>query len=154
MKNNFIFISSILILSIVGVFISSYLTVTHHKYKKDKDYKSTCRWFTEGKNDPCKSVSTSKYAEFKGIPLSIAGILMFSIIFIFEFFYFKFKKNIALYFILFLTIFAIIIYSYLTYLELYKINAICPLCVTTFIIIGIIFVLNLMQIKKLKQNPS
>lgn len=131
----------IIILSILGFFLSSYLTYNHIMFRRSPEYKSGCSWFSTGEDDPCKTVDASKYSEIFGVPVALAGAFYF--LFISALSIFRFAK------LIFLTTFAgIIIYIYLTYLEIFVIKAICPLCVITSIITLLIFLFSIILLRK------
>ena len=137
----------ILILSTLNILLSSYLTYSHFKFRQLPEYKSGCAWFTGGKEDPCKIVSTSKYSRMFGLPVALYGMFYFLFIFCGTIFY-LFVKNKIIPPILFLVSgLGVLSYIYLTYLEFFVIHAVCPLCVITFILhlgifFGIIYILK------------
>lgn len=114
MKNNIL-----IILAIIGILSSSYLT--YSKYSSDNlcdinDFLS------------CDKVNTSEYSTFLNIPLSILSILYFIIILILTY-------NNYFNYIFYLSIPVLLFSLYLTYIELFVINALCVVCEFTKLII-------------------
>lgn len=141
MINKIDFLKIIIVLSILGFFLSSYLTYSHIMFRRSPEYKSGCSWFSTGEDDPCKTVDASKYSKVFGIPVALSGAFYF--LFILTLSILKFAK-----FIFLTTLAGIIIYIYLTYLEIFVINAICPLCVITSIINLLIFLFSINFLRK------
>lgn len=141
MLNKIDFLKIIIILSILGFFLSGYLTYSHIMFRRSPEYKSGCSWFSTDKNDPCKTVDASKYSEIFGVPVALGGAFYF--LFISALSIFRFAKLIFL-----TTLGGIIVYIYLTYLEIFVIKAICPLCVITSIINLLIFLFSIILLRK------
>ncbi|HSN78551.1 MAG TPA: vitamin K epoxide reductase family protein [Anaerolineae bacterium] len=128
-----------LLLILAGIGIASYLT-----YVKLFDIKPYCA----GVGD-CEAVQTSPYAELLGVPVAIWGLL-------------SYLGLLALYLVkrsdwrgfgrfarqlTFLATLVGVMYSaYLTYLELFVINAICPWCVASAIVMTALFVLSILDV--------
>ncbi|MBI4181625.1 MAG: vitamin K epoxide reductase family protein [Candidatus Aenigmarchaeota archaeon] len=125
------------ILAVVGIILSGYLL-----YTKFSGAKSFCDFSAEVS---CDAVSQSPYAEFpanSGIPISGLGVIAFLIFLIpalrlragkdFSFLHKALSARKVSELLLVWAGFSILFYVYLTYLELFVIYAICPLCVITF----------------------
>lgn len=136
MINKINFLKIIIILTILGFFLSSYLTYSHIMFRRSPEYKSGCSWFSTGEDDLCKTVDASKYSEVFGLPVASLGAFYF--LFILALSILKFAK-----FIFLTTLAGIIIYIYLIYLEIFVIKVICPLCVITSIINLLIFLFSI-----------
>lgn len=123
-KKKFSLRELILILAILGIAISLYLT-----YAKLTSTPIICTM-------SCDSVQKSPYSEIFGIPVAVFGVLYYFVLF------FLVQKNIRNYTGLWL-VWGILFSSYLTYLELFVIEAICEWCVSSFlniIVISALFV--------------
>jgi uncharacterized membrane protein len=145
----------IIALSVIGIAISGYLL-----YTKITGYQSFCDFSPEVS---CDAVNQSPYSEFpanSGIPISGLGIAAFLIFLTPAALLLRSRKakniisglgKVRMYELMFLWgAFSLLFYVYLTYLELYVIYAICPLCVVTFIITIGIFLLIVSNLRALK----
>jgi uncharacterized membrane protein len=143
----------IVFFSILAIFLSAYLTYSHFKFRKSPEYKSGCSWFSKSKSDPCKKVDASEYSELFGIPVAMFGVGYFFLIFLISLIY-SLSKNTSNYLvkkiplsIFLLSLFGVFFYIYLGYLEIFKIKAICPLCMITFLINILIFLNSIILLK-------
>jgi uncharacterized membrane protein len=128
-----------LILAVLGVAVSGYLTYVH--YNMDA---LVCA------GGGCHIVQTSKYSEIMGIPIAVMGLLMFigmiALIVI--------RERIEAYAylansgIMVLLVSSLIYFAYLTYLEAYVIHAWCQWCVVTAIITLILFVIEAFRMRE------
>lgn len=124
----------IIFFSVAGIFLSSYLTYSHIKFRESPEYKSGCAWFSKGKDDPCRTVDASKYSELFGIPLALYGVLYFFSLFSVSGMYLLNKNRKILNILILVSGFGVVFYIYLTYLEIFIIHAVCPLCVVTSVL--------------------
>lgn len=134
----------VFILSIFSVVISGYLFYVHYAPSTD-----VCLPNGHGGNG-CDIVNKSKYSEFFGIPLGLAGMGMFSFlailsgIFVFDR---KIKpqglnkKKISNY-IFYLLLLDLLFVFYLVYVEVYLLHAICTFCTILHIFIAYKFVIS------------
>jgi uncharacterized membrane protein len=121
-----------LIVTIVGLVDSIYLL-----WIKLANNKAYC---IQGIGD-CWTVNTSKYSSVFGIPVSIFGIIGYSLIlgvFLWETKNDFPKKN-GLNILFSLTFFGLMYSIYLTYIELFVLLAICPFCVISATAMVILF---------------
>jgi uncharacterized membrane protein len=130
-----------LIVTLIGLVDSTYLLWI--KIANDKAY---C---LQGVGD-CWTVNTSKYSSVFGIPVSIFGMIGYTLIllvFLFQDRHEFLQKNAET--ILFGITLAGMLYSaYLTYIELFVIYAICPFCVISAVAMVILFVLSIYRLVK------
>jgi len=101
-------------------------------------------------NGGCHNVNFSPYSEINGIPVSLFGLaayLAIICILILEARLKLAKENGPLA-IFGISLGGVAFTAYLTYLEIYVINAICPFCVASAIIITLIFVLAIIRLVK------
>ncbi len=126
---------AVVLLSAVALVISSYLL-----YIKYTGAESFCDFSDELS---CDLVSQSPYSEFppnSGIPLAGLGMLAYLLLLAPAAFLldtertslFRIGRLAVRKLMLLWGLFMVAFYAYLTYLELYVIHAICPLCVSTF----------------------
>jgi uncharacterized membrane protein len=115
-------------LSFIGIIISGYLISIHYL-----TYGSICD-FNEIVS--CTLVDKSDYSSFFGIPVSLYGLVGYSILAMISFLLYKkiniknnIKKIVNEKTFLFLATFAAIISLYLTYIEFFVIKTICVFCI-------------------------
>lgn len=131
----------LLVLSVLGIAISLYLTYA----------KLTANPLICGIGD-CGTVQNSKYSSIFGIPVAVFGVLyyfgMFGLIYFINqnpqsplISKLKLAKNLGI-------AWGIIFSSYLTYLELFVIHAICMWCVASFVVILLMAATAIIEWKK------
>ena len=108
-------------LCILGIGLSLYLT-----YAKITSSPLYCGFGN------CEKVQLSRYSEIAGIPVSVFGIAYYFVLL--SLFYYSAKKK----WLNLLLVWGILFSTYLTYLELFVIKAICMWCVVSFVNIVII----------------
>lgn len=103
-------------------------------------------------NHGCITVNNSSYSMIYGIPVSLLGLfayLAIAIVFLLE----KKWKPAGSYgpvTIFGLTLTGVLFTTYLTYIELYVIHAVCPFCILSAVLIGILFILAIIRL--VRQN--
>ena len=122
------------VLSILGIGVAGYLTILH--YREDL---LVC-----GITSGCKTVQTSSYSELVGIPVAILGVLMY--VSMLALVVVRLKRPVV-YDRATMAAFAIaltgVVYAvYLTYVELFVIDAICQWCVVSAILTAAICVIE------------
>jgi uncharacterized membrane protein len=98
----------------------------------------------------CHDVNFSPYSEIYGIPVSVLGIFAYLVILFILVLERRLKiaaQNGPLA-IFGIGLVGVAFSAYLTYLELYVINAVCPFCVASAVIITLIFVLAVIRLVK------
>lgn len=118
-------------LALAGVGIAGYLTIVHYR-----ESLLVC----SGVSD-CETVQTSKYAEVAGIPVALLGLLMFvamlglAVVRMLK----PTLADAATVTLVVMAAAGVAFYIYLTYLELFVINAICQWCVaSSFVTVGLL----------------
>lgn len=122
----------ILILSLIGLLVSAYLS-----YSKLSGIPVKCSLLTG-----CETVEQSSYSMIFGIPVAVLGLVFYLSLIISTFFRVNINyKDLISKFVLIATAFGFIFSLYLTYLELYVIFAICAYCVLSALVsTGLFFV--------------
>lgn len=128
--------------SVLGILVSAYLTWIHWS-----DSKALCA----GVGD-CEAVNTSAYSEVAGIPVALLGLGMYLVLFGLSVYSQRATPGTAS--TVMLAVFGIslagVLYSaYLTYIELMVLHAICPWCVTSAVLIALIFGLSLRDVARM-----
>jgi uncharacterized membrane protein len=128
------------LLSLAGVGVSAYLTWAHVANQS-----VAC-----GQSQGCDIVQQSVYSEIAGIPIALFGLLAYAALLGLTTLRGYSPNSLQEY--IPLAIFGIsligVLYSaYLTYLELFVIHAICRWCVSSAVIITVIFLLSLPDLR-------
>lgn len=121
------------LLSVAGIAVAAYLTYVHYNHDA-----LVC-----GLGD-CSLVQTSRYAELLGIPIAILGVLMYVALLGLSLLRLLLPaRNDLLSATIVSTSFAGLAYAaYLTYVEIWVIEAICQWCVLSAIITAAIFAIE------------
>ena len=98
----------------------------------------------------CWTVNTSQYSQVFGIPISVFGVLGYLIILLVFLYQDRnnFLQNNHITLLFGMTLAGFLYSIYLTYLELFVINAICPFCVVSAISMTVLFVLSVIRLVK------
>jgi uncharacterized membrane protein len=105
-------------------------------------------------NGGCHNVNFSSFSEIYGIPVSVLGLAAYLAIAFILFLEARLKlaKENGPLAIFAISLGGVAFTAYLTYVEIYVINAICPFCVASAIIITFIFVLAIIRLVKQTAN--
>jgi len=131
------------LLSLVGVFVSIYLTL----YKLGYIGQLNCAVGS------CETVNTSRWATFLGLPVAAWGLGFYLVVFAVSMLAIqeRYEDSRALSVLLTgLTGWGVLFSGWLTYLELFVIDAICIWCVTSAIIVLIMFAVSLADLRDLR----
>jgi uncharacterized membrane protein len=133
----------ILILSFLGMTVSLYLAYLYFS-------ESESLFCLVGSG--CDTVKQSPYSQILGIPVSLLGVIGYSLIFIFSLFSISYRARwILLYF---LSLAGVTFSLYLSYIELFVIKAVCAYCLSSTVIIVLILIMLLITKPKLSPNVS
>jgi uncharacterized membrane protein len=119
---------AIVLLCLVGLGISAYLTYTHYA-----EIKPIC---TSGKS--CETVQSSSYAKLAGIPVAVLGLAGYAAIVVASLLPGEPTRMLAAVAALVGLGFSL----YLTYLELFKIHAVCQWCVASAVVLAMLAVVT------------
>lgn len=113
------------VLAVVGLAIAGYLTWSHYEHDV-----LVC-----GLGD-CSVVQNSSYSVVAGIPIAILGLLMFGTVLALSLVRIARPaiSDIASAAIIFLTLTSVLYYAYLTYVEIWVLEAVCQWCVMSSIV--------------------
>jgi uncharacterized membrane protein len=137
------------LISLIGVFVSLYLTL----YKLG--YIGTLACGTGS----CETVQLSKWGDFLGLPVAAWGtgyyLLVFGLCFAATQERYELSRGLSLT-ILLVTAWGVVFTAWLTYLELFRIHAICRWCVGSAGMVVILFLLALRDFSSERRatNPS
>jgi uncharacterized membrane protein len=128
-------------LALAGIFISLYLTL----YKLGYIGELSC---TIGS---CETVNTSKWSRFLGLPVAAWGLLFYIDVFALAVIgtvpRFEASRAISLALVAQAAV-GVLFSAWLTYLELGVIHAICIWCVTSAVIVTLIFITSLLDLRE------
>lgn len=123
----------IIVLTLLGIVTSGYLTYLHYKPAEMKGDVCNINSFVS-----CSTVNKSPYAELFGFPISILGMMGFAVIGSLAFFRLSYHKELIFY----LSSFAFAYMVFLTYIEFFVIKAVCIYCILTAIITLLLFIVS------------
>ena len=133
-------------LALIGILVAAYLTWSH----------LTNDTVLCAEGGGCDQVRQSTYAEIRGIPVALIGLLGYLIILVAllaERYYPPLAEH-SLTLAFGLSLVGTLYSAYLTYLELFVIHAICPYCVASAIIMLSIFILAVYRLSAVQQVPT
>lgn len=132
---------AVLILSVLGIVLSLYLSYLHF---------SDTRAALCAAGSECDTVRQSSFSDMLGIPVAVLGSLGYCAIFILTLVSMpKRTKWLTLYIV---SLAGFVFSAYLTYVELFVINAICMYCVVSAVLMTVIFIMILKS--KSWQHPK
>ena len=123
----------IIILSLLGIFVSGYLTWIH--YSGEPIY---C-----GGSNSCELVNSSRFAFLGPIPVSLLGLGAYVAILLLSLIPSRTDRQWPAQLVFGLALIGVMFQLYLSYIEVFVLHAICYWCVSSQIIILLIFILSL-----------
>ena len=90
----------------------------------------------------CLTVQRSEWSTVAGVPVAFMGLLAYIGLLACALVRWQWAALASL----FITILGVMLSAYLTYLELFQINAICEYCVTSAVIVTLLFVLSVVRL--------
>lgn len=129
------YLKFIIFLSFLGILISSYATYHH--------YSTSVGICNIDNKLSCDIVNRSVYSEIFGIPVALIGIIGYVLIILVSLLLLKENTKDMKRLLLALTSFGFLFSLYLTYIEAFKLQTYCPLCVLSAIFMLIIFLSGL-----------
>jgi len=109
---------TLLVLAVLGVLISAYLTWTHFA-----GLTPVCTGSVEG----CQTVQSSRYAAVLGIPVALLGLIAYGGLI----FSTALWRETGIYLGLLISLVGTLFSAYLTYLEIFVIGALCQWCLAS-----------------------
>ncbi len=135
----------ILIIAVVGLLDAAYLWII-----KITNNQALC---PQGLGD-CWSVNNSSYSEIYGVPVSVFGILTYITIIVLLQLERKnkfWKQNSVL--VQFgISLIGVIFSLYLTYIQFFVLQKICPFCIVSAFTITTLFILTIIRMNKMQAN--
>jgi uncharacterized membrane protein len=130
-----------IVLALGGIAVSTYLTAVHYQ-----DSLLVCTGVSD-----CETVQNSKYAKLFGIPVAVLGLAMYVValaLAVARLARAQLSDRATI--VLFVMLFAGFLFTaYLTYLELFVINAVCQWCVVSAVITTAMLLLEGSLVKRL-----
>jgi uncharacterized membrane protein len=137
----------IAVLAMIGLFVALYLTL----YKMGIIGSLTCSIGS------CETVNSSRWSRLLGVPVAGWGVFFYLDVLIIALIGIQplFAQSKAVSWLLALWAgFGVLFSSWLTYLELFRIHAICIWCVTSASIVLAIFVLSLLDVQDISRRAQ
>jgi uncharacterized membrane protein len=134
-------------LSLAGIGISSYLTYVHWT-----DRPVACTALAN-----CERVATSQYADIRGVPVAFLGLLVYIGLFaVAGAWLYVSGRGLTWPAMAFwgLSLTGVIYSAYLTYLELFVIDAVCIWCVASAVVLVVLFVLSTTEVWRVTQGAE
>lgn len=143
----------LLLLLLVGIGLSVDLTYIHVKANLDPSHKSFC---SPNARINCDSVARSAYSRFAGAPVSVWGLWGYLLILIAAWIgrLREARTPALLGMLLVLTGVSTLASAWMAYLSLAHVGALCLLCLATYVINPVLFVLVWVLIKQQEQTPK
>jgi uncharacterized membrane protein len=123
---------AIFALALVGLGVAAYLTYVHYE-----DIKPVC-----GLGGDCQKVQTSQWSELGGVPVALIGLIGYALILASLFVPGEAGRVAGA----FLALIGFAFSAYLTYRELFSIDAICPWCVVSACLMTLLAVLTAIRL--------
>jgi uncharacterized membrane protein len=117
-----------IVLALVGLGVAAYLTYVHYE-----GIEPVC-----GLGGDCEKVQTSEWADFAGIPVALLGLIGYATILVTLFV----PREEALIAGALVWLVGFGFSAYLTYRELFSIDAICPWCVSSAVIMTLLAIVT------------
>lgn len=132
-----------MMLALLGLLVSIYMTI----------YKLTANESMCIGNQGCGTVNASPYSEVYGIPVALIGVIGYAAIAGVLFLEKRnfFSRDNATLFVFGMALAGFLFTVYLIYLEIFKIRALCPFCLTSQATMTILFILS---VTRLFQQPQ
>jgi len=133
-----------LVLTVVGLLVAVYMTI--YKWTNNN---SMCL----GSGD-CSTVNASPYSEIYGIPVALVGVGGYAAILLLLLMESRsnFVRQNGTLFIFGLSLTGFIFTLYLIYIEFAVLDAVCPFCLTSQIVMTIIFILSIIRLIRQPQS--
>jgi len=131
---------AMIVLTLVGIGIASYLTYVHYK-----GLSPICAL-----NQGCEKVQSSRYAKVAGVPVPLIGLIGYLAIFA----SLMVRGEMARLATAVMTIGGFAFSAYLTSLELFQIHAICQWCVGSAIVMTSLAVLSTIRVLRAPDDPA
>jgi uncharacterized membrane protein len=138
------FIITILIISIVGIADTTYLTIK--RYSQDS---INCSIF-EG----CDFVTTSTYSTILGVPVAVLGIIFYTTVFVLSILYLRSKNKKFLISLLGLSGVGFLMSLWFIYTQAFILNAFCLYCLVSAGLSTTIFILSAIIVLKYRKGVS
>jgi uncharacterized membrane protein len=131
---------AILVLTVIGIGIASYLTYTHYA-----GIKVACL-----SSGGCETVQASKWSKVDGVPVALLGLIGYVLILL----SLAVRGDIGRIGAFGLALVGFLFSAYLTYRELFTIHAICQWCVSSAVIMTVLLVLTGWRVVRTDLGPA
>jgi uncharacterized membrane protein len=128
-----------LVLAVIGLGVAGYLTYVHYE-----GIKPVC-----GLGGDCEKVQTSAWADLAGVPVALLGLIGYAAILATLFV----EREEALVAGALIALVGFGFSAYLTYRELFSIDAICPWCVASAVIMTVLAIVMTARLLRAPSDP-
>jgi uncharacterized membrane protein len=122
-------------LTVIGLGVATYLTVVHYV-----GFSALACVGGHGGHSSCQTVQSSEWSKLAGVPVALLGLIGYILILGSLLVRDREESRLAT---LGLTLIGFLFSGYLTYRELFSINAICEWCVSSAVILTILFAMSI-----------
>jgi uncharacterized membrane protein len=141
-----LFLKGIILLSVIGLLLSLYLTIDHYKPPTDSSFCDISATVS------CSLVNTSVFSEVFNVPVSLMGMAWFVFALGFAWQALR-KKELFIPALLWWSVVGLLSVAYFIYAEII-LRAICPFCTGVHVIVLVIFGLSYLMYKQQKRPMS
>ena len=135
----------IIIFSLLGTVVSAILIEHHVHPATDSEFlQAVCD--TDGQSG-CAAVNQSEASSFLGMPIAFWGFLFYALVLCFAAFHIKYKQDLLMRLIFWLGFLAVLVDITLLLYSLIVVDAICNLCVVTYLATAGIFAVALLSLR-------
>ena len=138
------FVISILVLSIIGITDSTYLTVKHYTHSD-----INCSIFSD-----CDVVTTSVYSTILGVPVALLGVIFYALVFTFAFMFSKSGSRKFLISLLTVSSIGFLASMWFVYTQAFILNAFCFYCLISALLYTTLFILSIIMIQYKKHETT
>lgn len=133
-----------IVLVVIGILVSIYMTI----------YKLTANEVMCLGSGDCSTVNSSKYSEIYGIPVALVGVGGYAAILLLHLLENRndFMRRNGTLFIFGLSLTGFLFTLYLVYVEIAILQALCPFCVTSQIVMTLIFIISVVRLVRQPQS--
>lgn len=129
-------LQAIFLLALLGILVSAYAAYQHYR-------PAGTSFCNINSAVSCDIVNKSRYSEIAGVPVAVIGILGYALLAAIALALWKGAMGRGGIVLLALMASGALVFSlYLTFIEFFRLGALCPLCITSQILIAFIFIIS------------
>ncbi|MBN2524768.1 MAG: thioredoxin domain-containing protein [Deltaproteobacteria bacterium] len=140
---------AIVLVSLLGLAVAIELTHIHYESHTNPDFNSICA-INEALN--CETVARSPWSVFAGLPISVWGMLAYTLFGILGF-HALLKKKVLAGFYLVSSLGALVTSGLLAYISTFLIKSLCLFCTTLYVVNSALFILGIVLVRTSRYSP-